>query len=117
LGRNVKWVVGYPGTNEVMLALDRGEVDMTSTANVFQIQKLLDAGKYRILNQSGTMKNGAIVASPDFGKAPLFPDEVRDKLSDATAQKAFIYWNALNSVDKWLGLAPGTPPAIAAAYK
>src|SRR4051794_38251695 len=30
---NLRWVIGYPGTNELFLAMDRGEVDMTSTAN------------------------------------------------------------------------------------
>jgi hypothetical protein len=56
LGWNVKWVVGYPGTNEVMLALERGEIDMTATGNMCQIQKLLDRETFRILNQSGGME-------------------------------------------------------------
>src|SRR4051812_45098329 len=38
LGWNAKWVVGYRGTNELTLALERGEIDMTSTANLFLIQ-------------------------------------------------------------------------------
>src|SRR5438046_774879 len=35
LGWNTKWVIGYRGTSELMLALERGEIDMTSTANLF----------------------------------------------------------------------------------
>jgi hypothetical protein len=33
------------------------------------------------------------------------------------AQKAFEYWVALSSVDKWLGLAPGTSDEILASYR
>jgi hypothetical protein len=30
LGWNAKWVVGYPGTNDLTIALERGEIDMTT---------------------------------------------------------------------------------------
>ena len=42
LGWNAKWVLGYRGTNDLMVALERGEIDMTSTGNLFQIQKFLE---------------------------------------------------------------------------
>src|SRR5829696_961066 len=58
LGWNAKWVVGYRGTNELTLALERGEIDMTSTANLFLIQRLIATGNFEILCQSGTLKNG-----------------------------------------------------------
>src|SRR5439155_20928545 len=45
LGWNAAWVTGYRGTNEVMLALDRGDVEMTSTANLFQIRDRLASGE------------------------------------------------------------------------
>src|SRR5204863_581083 len=51
LGWNAKWVVGYRGTNDLMIALERGEIDMTSTANLFQLQKFLDSGRFKILSQ------------------------------------------------------------------
>jgi tripartite-type tricarboxylate transporter receptor subunit TctC len=117
LGWNAEWIVGYHGTNEVMLALDRGEVDMTSTGNMFQIQERVNSGQLKILNQSGSIENGQIVPRQDFGDAPLFPDLMKGKLKDPTAQKAFDYWVALNSGDKWLALAPGTPDHIVAAYR
>src|SRR5262249_13527920 len=34
LGWNAKWVLGYRGTSDLMIALERGEIDMTSTANL-----------------------------------------------------------------------------------
>jgi tripartite-type tricarboxylate transporter receptor subunit TctC len=117
LGWNAEWIVGYHGTNEVMLALDRGEIDMTSTGNIFQIQERVNSGQLKVLNQSGSIENGQIVRRQDFGDAPLFPDLMKGKIKDSTAQKAFDYWVALNSGDKWLALAPGTPEPIVAAYR
>jgi hypothetical protein len=117
LGWNAEWIVGYHGTNEVMLALDRSEIDMTSTANMFQIQDRVNSGQLKVLNQSGSIENGQIVPRQDFGDVPLFPDLMKGKIKDATAQKAFDYWVALNSGDKWLALAPGTPDPMVAAYR
>jgi Tripartite tricarboxylate transporter family receptor len=108
LGWNAKWVTGYRGTNEVMIAFDRGEVDMTSTGNIFQIQDRLNSGHLKIVNQSGTYEHGAFVRRAEFGDAPLFSDQMKGKIIDPVAQKAFDYWSALASSDKWLGLAPGT---------
>jgi hypothetical protein len=117
LGWNAKWVVGYRGTSELMLALERGEVDMTSTANLFLIQKLLQSGKFKILVQTGTLKNGAFVARPDFGDAPTLAQLIGGKINDPVAKKAFEYWGSIATMDKWLALPPKSPPAMLAAYR
>jgi hypothetical protein len=90
---------------------------MTSTGNIFQIQDRLNSGQLKILNQSGSIENGQIVPRQDFGDAPLFTDLMKGKIKDPTAQKAFDYWVALNSGDKWLALAHGTSDHIVAAYR
>jgi hypothetical protein len=117
LGWNGAWVGGYRGTNETMFALDRGEIDMTATANMFQIQDRLDRGLLKILYQTGSLKDGRIVGRADFGAVPLFPDLMKGKITDPTAQKAFRLWTTLNTGDKWLALAQGTPDAILNAYR
>jgi hypothetical protein len=117
LGWNGAWVGGYRGTNETMFALDRGEIDMTATGNMFQIQDRLDRGLLKILYQTGSLKDGRIVGRADFGSVPLFPDLMKGKITDPTAQKAFRLWTTLNTGDKWLALAQGTPDAILAAYR
>jgi tripartite-type tricarboxylate transporter receptor subunit TctC len=117
LGWNAMWVVGYPGTNEVMLALDRGEIDMTSTGNIFQIKDRLDNGKLVLVNQTGSFEDGKIVPRAEFGNTPLFTEQMKGKITDPIAQKAFDYWVSLNSVDKWLALAPGTPDNVVAVYR
>jgi tripartite-type tricarboxylate transporter receptor subunit TctC len=117
LGWNAKWVVGYRGTNELTLALERGEIDMTSTANLFLIQRLIETGKFEILCQSGTFKNGALAARPEFGNAPLFTKLVEGKISDPLPAKAFEYWSTIAVTDKWLALPPKTPKPIADVYR
>jgi hypothetical protein len=117
LGWNAKWVLGYRGTNELMLALERGEIDMTSTGNLFQIQRLIDSGKFRILVQTGTLKEGALVPRPDFGNAPIFASLMAGRLADPIAAEAFDYWGSIVSMDKWLALPPRAPPATLDMYR
>ena len=49
LGWNGAWVGGYRGTNETMFALDRGEIDMTATGNIFPDQDRLNSGLLKII--------------------------------------------------------------------
>ena len=117
LGWNAKWVIGYRGTNELVLALERGEIDMTSTGNLFQIQKLIESGKFKILAQTGTLKNGAIVARPDFGAAPILENMLQGRLGEPLARKAFGYWGSIAAMDKWLALPPKAPKAMLDVYR
>ncbi len=117
LGWNAKWVLGYRGTDELMIALERAEIDMTSTANLFQIQKLLDSGKVKFLSQSGTLQKGRVIPRPEFGAAPVFATMMQGKIKDPITQQAFDYWASMTSLDKWLALPPKTPDALARAYR
>jgi tripartite-type tricarboxylate transporter receptor subunit TctC len=117
LGWNAKWVVGYRGTNELMLALERGEIDMTSTGNLFLIQKLVDTGKFSILVQTGMLKNGVLVSRADFGNAPVFAKMIDGKITDTVARKAFEYWSDMAVTDKWLALPPKSPKPVVEVYR
>ena len=117
LGWNAKWVVGYPGTNDIVAALERGEIDKTSTANLFQIKKLLDGGQVKFLMQTGSLENGKLVGRPDFGSAPVFPEVMKDRITDPVAKQAFAYWSSLTQIDKWVALPPNAPPAMLQAYR
>jgi tripartite-type tricarboxylate transporter receptor subunit TctC len=116
LGWNAKWVVGYRGTSDVMIALERGEVNVTSTGNMFQLAKLLQTGKFQILAQTGTLQDGKEVPRPEFADAPLFPELMKGKIKDPIVQKAFDYWQSLVATDKWLALPPNTPAAMVDTY-
>jgi hypothetical protein len=117
LGWNAKWVAGYPGSNEVMLALDRGELELSATSNIFLVEERIKAGAVKILFQGGQLEGGKVVGRPEFGDAPIFLAQMQGKITDPVAQKAFEYWVALSSIDKWLALAPGTPDQILATYR
>ena len=117
LNWNAKWVIGYRGTSELTLALERGEIDMTATGNIYLVQKLLDTGKFKILAQSGMLRNGVVIQRPDFGEAPLMSKLLEGKLKDPLLKKAFEYWTAIAQTDKWLALPPKTPKNIVDAYR
>ena len=117
LGWNLKWVIGYPGTSEIALALQRGEVDMSSTGNLFLIKEMINAKKAVPLVQSGTLAGGKLVPRSEFPNVPIFTVLVQPKIKNPVAQKAFAYWEGINALDKWLALPPQTPAAVVKAYR
>ena len=117
LGWNAKWVTGYPGTNELFLALERGEIDMTASSNLFQVAKLLETGKVKVLTQTGTMDNGKFVSRSEFPDVPAFPTMVEGKIKDPLKERAYKYWFSLVVLDKWLALPPGTPEPVVKIYR
>ncbi len=117
LGWNAKWVTGYPGTNELFIALERGEIDMTSSGNLFQVQKLLDTGKVKVLTQTGTMENGKFVSRSEFPDVSAFPTMVEGKIKSPLKERGYKYWLSLVFLDKWLALPPGTPEPIVKVYR
>jgi tripartite-type tricarboxylate transporter receptor subunit TctC len=117
LGWNGKWVIGYRGTNELMLALERGEIEMTATGNAFLIKKLVETGKFKILVQSGSLRNGQLVGRPDFGDAPVFTKLMENKIKDPLPKQAFEYWSAIAVTDKWMALPPKSPKAMVDAHR
>jgi tripartite-type tricarboxylate transporter receptor subunit TctC len=114
---NAKWVVGYPGTSQLTIALERGEIDMNSTSNLFVIQQMLATGKFKILSQTGDIKNGVTVGRAEFGDAPLITTLMEGKLKTPVEKQAFNYWAAITALDKWVALPPGTPQPIIDAYR
>ncbi len=117
LGWNAKWVIGYRGTNELTIALERGEIDMTSTGNLFLIQRLIGTGNFKILMQSGTLKNGVLSGRPDFGDAPLLVKALEGKIKDPLAAKAFEYWSTVSLTDKWIALPPKSSKETVDIYR
>jgi tripartite-type tricarboxylate transporter receptor subunit TctC len=116
LGWNAKWVVGYRGTNELILALERGEIDMTSTSNLFQLQKLTESGRFRVLVQAGMLRDGAFLPRPELTDTPTLATLMRGRLADPMVAQAFTYWGGVATMDKWLALPPRAPPAMRERY-
>jgi tripartite-type tricarboxylate transporter receptor subunit TctC len=114
---NARWVLGYRGTNDLMIALERGEIDMTATGNMFLIEKMVKTGRFEILAQSGQLENGRVVGRADFGEAPVFPLIVEGKISEPLKLRSFRLWSNLTWIDKWVALPPRTPAPVVDAYR
>jgi tripartite-type tricarboxylate transporter receptor subunit TctC len=117
LGWNAKWVLGYRGTQAVMLALERGEIDMNATANLFQIKAMTESGKFHALSQSGQLAGGRFIPRPEFPDVPVLGAEIEPKIKEPLARQAFAYFQAINALDKWTALLPGTPEDVVLAYR
>jgi tripartite-type tricarboxylate transporter receptor subunit TctC len=88
LNWNLRWVAGYRGTNDLFVAMERGEIEMTATANPAPIERLLGSGRFKLLAQAGAFRDGQPVARSDFGDAPLIPVLLTGKITDPVAEKA-----------------------------
>lgn len=116
LGWNTQWVPGYPGSSDLLLAIERGEIDMTSFAREYIADKLTDPSKYKVLYADGLGKNARSSGRADFDNAPKFVDAMEGKIKDLKMQAAFDYWRA-GILFKWATLPPDTPQAIVDAYR
>jgi tripartite-type tricarboxylate transporter receptor subunit TctC len=76
-GAPIKLVPGYPGTNEISLAMERGEVDGLCGLSWSTIKtrhaKWLQEKKMNIIVQSALKKE------PEMGNVPLVMDQTKDK--------------------------------------
>lgn len=116
LGWNTKWVTGYPGSTDLVLALERGEIDMTSLPRFYVTNKLTDPKKYKIIYLDGLNKKARPSGRADADNAPLFVDAMAGKIKDPKVMAAYNYWRA-SQLFKWLALPPATPKPIVAAYR
>jgi hypothetical protein len=117
LGWNVKFVVGYPGTSFLMLAVRRGETHMMGTSNLSLLKEMFDTGDFVGVTQLGGGETGANdEARTNFESIPTFPVLMKGKTKGLEAE-AFEFWTALNDIDKWYALPPATPKEIVDAYR
>jgi tripartite-type tricarboxylate transporter receptor subunit TctC len=116
LNWNVKWVRGYTSTAELRQAMERGEIDMSTFGSSSDIDYLVKIGRFAVVSQSGTPKEGKLTRRPVLGNAPIISDLVRGKIGDPQAQKVFDYGENVAQVGMWLALPPKTPNAIVTTY-
>jgi tripartite-type tricarboxylate transporter receptor subunit TctC len=116
LGWNTKWVTGYPGSSDLLIAMERGEIDMTSFPPYYLKDKLLDPKKYRILYADGLNKYSPPSGRADIDNAPKFVDAMKGKIKDPQILAAYDYWRGTGTF-KWIALPPGTPANIRDTYR
>lgn len=117
LNWNVRFVVGYPGTSFMLLAIQRGETHMEGTANLSLLRELLASGNYAPVAQLGDVQDdGKVEERSNFESIPTFGTLMKGKMSGVAAE-AFEFWSSLNIIDKWYALPPNTPKEIVDVYR
>jgi hypothetical protein len=116
LGFNTKWVNGYPGSSDLLLALQRGEIDMTSFGSEFLGDKITGDPKFKILFADGLRKDGRRTGRPELDNAPKFTDAMEGKIADPKIRAAYEYWRA-SFFFKWVALHGDTPKPLLDAYR
>jgi tripartite-type tricarboxylate transporter receptor subunit TctC len=106
LGWNTRWIVGYPGTAELVLALRRGEIDMYGTGNADIVKDLVKEGVVETVSQVLTIRR------PDFPDVPTFQELMGDKRPQGIGWQAHLAWVGPSYVDKFLMAPPGTPDSV-----
>lgn len=103
-GLNVKVVSGYPGTNEVLLAMERGEVHGLCGFSYSSLRASrrawLEEGKVHILMQAALTRDPAIPAS-----VPM----LLDKTTSEKQRQALELILAPQAVARPFAMPPGTP--------
>ena len=78
---NVKFVVGYPGTSFLLLAVRRGETHMMGTSNLSLLKEMFDTGGFVGVSQLGGGDTGANdEARTNFENIPTFPMMMKGKV-------------------------------------
>jgi tripartite-type tricarboxylate transporter receptor subunit TctC len=104
LGWNIKFVLGYPASNDVYLAFERGEVDMLGSGTNTILKRFLDNGDAVTIATESPRR--------DFPEVPTFEAYMGDKKPTGDAWRAFRAWAGPSQVDKFFALPPGTPAPI-----
>ena len=117
LNWNVRWVLGYPGSTEIIIAAMRGEVDLVATYDRSLVSQLENTGSFTFPAQTGDMRNGRFAPSARFANVPVFSELIRPALKDSKALTAFKAWETLAQIGKWMALPPNTPPQVVGVYR
>ena len=118
LGWNVKWIAGYPSnTAAYVLALERGEIELSAFSTSGLPSSLFDKSKYTILYQTGSNRCHTPSSLASVQNVPIFSDAMKGKITDPLAQRAFEYWCNGSSIGTWMALPPGTPAEIVDVFR
>ncbi len=110
LGWNIRWVPGYGGTSEIVLAVRRGEVDMFGDSQ--NIKLLVEEGVMEPLAQVGVYQGGKFVRRADFSQVPTFEEVLGDKKPTGIPWQGFLCAVGPAAVFKWTAAPPGTPDNV-----
>jgi tripartite-type tricarboxylate transporter receptor subunit TctC len=109
---NVRWVQGYPGGGEILLAFERNETDIYPTATLPTLRKLVGEGYSPFIQQGMLTAAGSFQRRSEFPDVPVFEDVAKDQRPTGIAWQAYTIWAGSDSVGRPFHAAPKTPAEI-----
>ncbi|MBM2804355.1 MAG: hypothetical protein HW419_2248 [Deltaproteobacteria bacterium] len=106
---NVRWVQGYPGGGEILLAFERNETDIYPTATLPTLQKLTGQGFSPFVQQGMLSANGSFQRRSEFPDVPVFEDLAKEQRPSGVPWQAYTLFAGTDSVGRPLHAAPKTP--------
>ncbi len=104
LGWNIKFVLGYPGSNELYLSFERGELDMFASGTAEIVKRFVNSGV--------AVPLAAANRRSDFPDVPSFEELLGNKKPTGVEWQAFYAFASADLVDKYFAAPPKVPSAI-----
>jgi hypothetical protein len=109
---NVRWVQGYPGGGEILLAFERNETDIYPTATLPTLRKLVGEGFHPFAQQGMLTTAGSFQRRSEFPDVPIFEDIAKEQRPSGAPWQAYTIWAGSDSVGRPFHAAPKTPAEI-----
>jgi tripartite-type tricarboxylate transporter receptor subunit TctC len=114
---NVRWVQGYPGGGEILLAFERNETDIYPTATLPTLRKLVGEGFHPFIQQGMLTPSGSFQRRSEFPDVPVFEDVAKEQRPTGIAWQAYVILAGSDSAGRPLHAAPKTPAEIIRALR
>jgi tripartite-type tricarboxylate transporter receptor subunit TctC len=109
---NVRWVQGYRGGGEILLAFERNETDIYSTATLPTLKKLIGQEINPFVQQGMLTANGSFQRRSEYPDVPVFEDLAKTQRPTGVPWQAYTIWAGSDSAGRPLHAAPKTPAHI-----
>ncbi len=106
LGWNVRFIYGYAGTGEMVLAFQQGEIEMMATANVPIMNSLVKSNLVDIVSVVGSIRR------KDFPNLQAFEELMGTKRPNGVPRQAYKFFAGPCDLDKPVFLPRRTPDNI-----
>jgi tripartite-type tricarboxylate transporter receptor subunit TctC len=113
---NVRSVTGYKGSQEVHLAVLRGEAEMMDTGAINVLGPMVAGGKYAGVSQIGLFSDGKFMRRGGFDDVPLISEQLAPKIH-GQARSALNSWLNAAAIGKFYALPPDTPKSYTTAFR
>ena len=118
LGWKVRFVTGYPGTPQIVIAMMSGEVEMMNSSGLSGLDQVLkQPDKFGLVMQTGVYKNGKLAPRPGFENTPLINEALQRTKISGLAKRAFDSWLDSIQIGKYFALPPKTPANYQSTYR